>query len=374
MTDAALPPIPGRVLDPPPRVTPEAVRRLEEADNAAGVAAGVGFRALTRFTVARSTLLAAGTTYYVFLALFSLVALGYGVTALLGADQISDYLTRALGEAFPGLIGDDGIDPDLLRSIGQTAGLIGLVAMLYSGGGAMTAASGSIHLIYGAPRDPRNFVVRRIRLLGWLVAIGPLILASLVAGIATQNFSSKVLDLFGWEGTSELVFVQLLATVLTLGLNFLVVYLALGRLGGIRPPSRSLVIGSLAGAVVLQLLRVVMGLVLKVSADKPQYGALTLPISILLVLYLNTLTLLAASALTAGIAERSVPIDEILATDDADEHDRHAADAEEHDGRHAGRDDHDEHEDGGDDRAPTEGDGGDGASDVQDAGRAEPVD
>jgi membrane protein len=201
-----------------------------------------------------------------------------------------------------------------LRSIGQTAGLIGLVAMLYSGGGAMTATSGSIHLVYGAPLDSRNFVVKRIRLLGWLLIIGPLILASLVAGIATQNFSSRVLDLIGWQGTTDLVIVQVLASLLTLGLNFLVVFLALGHLGGIRPPTRSLVIGSLVGALALQLLRVVMGLVLKVSADKPQYGTLTLPIGILLVLYLNTLALFGASALTAGIAERSVPITELVPT------------------------------------------------------------
>lgn len=319
MSDAALRPIPGRPLDPEPRETPDAVRRLDEIDGATGAVAGVGFRAFTRFSVARATLLAAGTTYYVFLALFSLVALGYGVTALVGAEQISDYLTRALGEAFPGLIGDDGIDPDLLRSIGQTAGLIGLVVMLYSGGGAMAAASGSIHLVYGAPLDPRNFLVKRLVLLGWLVVIGPLILASLVAGIATQNFSSRVLDLFDRSGTSNLVVVQVLAAALTLGLNFVVVYLALGRLGGIRPPTRPLVIGSLVGAVALQLLRVVMGLVLKLSADKPQYGTLTLPIGILLVLYLNTLALFAASALTAGIAERSVPLDEILPAGETEE-------------------------------------------------------
>lgn len=312
MTEAALRPIPGRTIDPPPRDAPDAVRRLEASDSTTGLVAGVGYRAVTRFLVARATLLAAGTTYYVFLAMFSLVALGYGVTALFGADQIADYLTRALGEAFPGLVGEDGIDPASLRAIGQTAGLIGLVVMLYSGGGAMTATSGSIHLIYGAPRDPRNYIIKRVRLLGWLVVIGPLILASLVAGIATQNFSSRVLDLFGWQGTRDLVVVQLLAVVATFASDFLVVFVVSGRLGGIRPPTTSLVIGSAAGAVALQILRVAMGLVLKVSADQPQYGTLTLPIGIMLVLYLNTLALFGAAALTAGIAERSVPIDEIV--------------------------------------------------------------
>jgi membrane protein len=312
MADAALQPIPGRVLDPPPREAPDAVRRLDETDSTTGLVAGVGYRTWNRFSVARATLLAAGTTYYVFLALFSLVALGYGLAALIGADQIADYLTRALGEAFPGLIGEDGIDPALLRSIGQTAGIIGLVVMLYSGGGAMTATGGSIHLIYGAPPDPRNVVVKRAILLAWLLVVGPLIMASLVAGIATQNFSSRVMELFGWEGSRDRVIVHVLAVVVTLALDFLVVFLVLGRLGGIRPPTRSLVIGSLVGAVVLQVLRVVMGIVLKVSADKPQYGTLTLPIGILLVLYLNTLALFGAAALTAGIAERTVPIDEIV--------------------------------------------------------------
>lgn len=318
MSDAALQPIPGRVLDPAPRDVPDPVLRLDRSDGATGAVTGVGYRAYNRFSVARGTLLAAGTAYYVFLAMFSLVALAYGITALLGADQIAGYLTSALGEAFPGLIGEEGIDPALLRSIGQAAGVIGLVTMLYSGGGAMTAASRSLHLLYGAAPDGRGYAARQVRLLGWLVVLGPLILASLVAGIATQNFSSRVLDLLGWAGTGDRVLVQVLGVVVTLALDFLVMFLVLGRLGGIRPPTRSLAIGSLVGAVVLQFLRVVMGLVLTVSADRPEYGTLTLPIGILLVVYLNNLTVFAAAALTAGIAERDVPIEDlVVGLDDA---------------------------------------------------------
>ncbi len=308
---AAPPPIPGRPLDPEREAPSDLILRLDASDGATGVAAGVGYRALFRFTFARATLLAAGTTYYVFLALFSLVALGYGVTALFGADRIADYLTSALTEAFPGLIGDDGIDPDRLRSIGQTASIIGLVAMLYSGGGAMVAASGSIHQIYGAPPDPRNYVVKRARLLGWLLVIGPLILASLVAGIAMQNFSSRMAAEFGWQSTSGRVLMQVAAIALTLLLDVAAIWLMLARLGGIRPRRRPLIIGSLTGAVAVQLLRVVMGLVLKFAADKPQYGALTLPIGILFVLYLNSMAIFGVAALTAAIAERDVPIDQI---------------------------------------------------------------
>jgi membrane protein len=190
---ASLPPIPGEPIDPPPKAPPETVQGLDDADGVASTAVGVGYRALTRFNEARATLLAAGTTYYVFLAMFSLIALGYGITALFGADKIASYLTQAIGEAFPGLLGEEGIDPAELRSIGQAASIVGLVAMLYAGSGAMVAANSSIHLIYGAPKDPRNYALKRVRMLGMLVILGSLIAFSFVAGTFTVRFSDRVL-------------------------------------------------------------------------------------------------------------------------------------------------------------------------------------
>ena len=41
---------------------------------------------------------------------------------------------------------------------------------------------------------------------------------------------------------------------------------------------------------------------------KPQYGALAAPIGILFVLYLQCLVLYLSASLTAGIAERDVPL------------------------------------------------------------------
>jgi len=54
-----------------------------------------------------------------------------------------------------------------------------------------------------------------------------------------------------------------------------------------------------------------MALILGFSVDRPQYGALTMPSGFLLVVYLNSLRLCGAAALTADFAERDVPIDEI---------------------------------------------------------------
>ena len=308
---AALPPIPGEPIDPPPKAPPGTVQGIDEAGGVAGSAIGVGYRALTRFNEARATLLAAGTTYYVFLGLFSLIALGYGITALFGADEIASYLTQALSEAFPGLLGDEGIDAATLRSIGQAASIVGLIAMLYAGSGAMVAANSSLHLIYGAPKDPRNYFLMRVRMLGMLLILGPLIAFSFVAGTFTVRIGNRLLGVFGLETTSQHLLWSFIGVVATLAADFLIVYLLLGHLGGIRPPRRAHMIGAAVGAFTIQLLRIPMALILEFSANKPRYGAFAIPIGVLLVLYLNSMAVYGAAALTAGIAERDVPLKEI---------------------------------------------------------------
>ncbi|MEN8235575.1 MAG: YihY/virulence factor BrkB family protein [Actinomycetota bacterium] len=316
---AANPPIPGKPLDPPPDAVPHLIRKAEDWDHAAAATVGVGFRAITRFNRARSALLAAGTTYYAFLATFSLIALAYGVTALLGADQIAEYLTEAISEAFPGLLGEDGIDPEELRSIGQAASIFGMIAMLYAGSGAMVAASSSVHLIYGAPPDPRGFVMKRIILLGWLLILGPLVAYSFVASSVTYGVSSQIMDAIGLEGSADRFLVSATGIALALAADFLVMYLVLGRLGGIRPPKRPLLVGSATGAVAVQILRIPMALVLSFSIDKPQYGALAIPIGVLIVLYFNSIAVYGAAALAAGCADRDVPLHEIIPTIELEE-------------------------------------------------------
>lgn len=308
---ASNPPIPGKALDPPPKEVPDLIQKVDDADSAAAATVGVGYRAVTRFNFARASLLAAGTTYYSFLAMFSLIALAYGIAAIFSADRVAGYLTEAISEAFPGLLGEEGIDPAELRAIGQTASILGLIAMLYAGSGAMVATSSSLHLIYGAPPDPRGYIMKRVALLGWLLILGPLLLFSFVAGSVTYGVANRVMDSVGIEGSPDRVLTQIAAIAFTLLADFLLVYLILGRLGGIRPPTKSLLLGSIAGAFAIQILRVPMAWILEFSIDKPQYGALAIPIGVLLVFYFNTNAVFGAAALAAGFAERDVPLEEI---------------------------------------------------------------
>jgi membrane protein len=309
------PPIQGEVTDPPPKETPDKVRELDSRTGHTGLIVGVGYRSFARFSHAKTTLLAAGTTYYLFLAMFSIIAFGYGLAGILGADRIAAYLTEALSEAFPGLLGDQGIDPEQLRAVGSATSIIGLIGLLYGGSGGVIAARRSVHIIFGAPKDPRNFVIARIRSLVVLVLIGPLILVSFVATTLTSNVADNLLKTLDIEWTGPGILLNVTSLVLTLGVNFLIVYILLGILGGIRPPRGARMIGSAVGAVVTEVLKSLMALLIGFTIDKPQYGAFAAPIGIMFVLFLLCLALYGSASLTAGVADRDVPLDVLEPTD-----------------------------------------------------------
>ena len=246
--------------------------------------------------------------------MFSIIAFGYGLVAILGADLAASTLTDALESAFPGMVGDDGIDPQNLRAVGRATSVLGLLALVWAGGGAMAAASGSLHQIFGAPPDPRSFVKARARLLGWMVALLPLVAVSYAATTLVANYAGPVLDALGLESTLGRITLIVLTLALALTVDFVIVWLILGHLGGIRPERRARLTGALVGALLIEVLKYFMAVLVGFSVDKPEYGALAAPVGILLVLYLQCMATYGAAALTAGIADRDVPLEHLAPT------------------------------------------------------------
>jgi membrane protein len=294
-----LTPIPGTPIDVPPRPVPKAVRKLERTSPWVTVA----WKAYGRFRASRSPLIAGGTAYYAFLAMFSLLALVYGVAALVSADRIAEWLTDALEEALPGLVGAEGIDPDTLTRVGRTSSVVGLVLLVWSGSAVMVATSDALHQIYGAAPDGRNVLRRRLHLFGWLAVVGPLIALSYTLSTAVGGFGQAFLADRGVASAVTRVLVLVAATAVTFALDVGIMVLLLGRLGGIRPPRRPLLVGAVVGAVVIGVLKALMAVIISWSVDKPQYGSFTIPISVLVVLWLQAMGLYAAACLTAGTAD-----------------------------------------------------------------------
>jgi membrane protein len=295
----ALRPIRGVVIDPPPKSYQDVLQKFDDRSKAAGF----GYRSFTRFIYSEATLLAAGTTYYVFLSVFALVAFGYGIASWFGADNLSDSITRGLTEAFPGLTGEDGFDTDALRTAGQTASFIGLLVMLYSGSGAMYASSRSLHRIYGAPKDPRNYAWARIRLGGWLLLLAPMVLASYLLSGTLAGLTDSVLTALGFERIGADALVVTVGLAVSLALDFAIAFLIFGHLGGIRPPLGPRLVGSALSAIAIEALKHLMSFVIAFSISNPIYGAFATPITMLLVFYLQVMATFLGASVIAGMSE-----------------------------------------------------------------------
>ncbi len=308
---AALPRIGGTSIDPPPREVPRYAERLDRT-----AAGGIVYRAFGRYSYAHVGLLSAGTAYYLFLSLFSLLTVAYGVIAMVEADRLAEALTDALGHALPGLVGDDLIDPDQLRSTGSTASVVGLVFLLYSGLGAIGGASSSMHVIFGAPPDPRTFVRAKARHLLVLMMVAPLVVVSFGSASLTSNLIRPALEGLGWDPAPSRA--ALTSVGLTVGfvVDVLILWLLLGRLGGIRPHRSPRLIASLVGAVAVGVIKQLLEAIVAWCLDKPQYGAFAAPLAVLFVLSLLTTVLYASAALAGGIGDRRIPLSDLRPTPD----------------------------------------------------------
>jgi membrane protein len=306
---AAPPPIEGTAVDPPPTPVPAYAEKLDRTPVGA-----VAYRAIRRYVYANVGLLANGTAYYLFLSLLSLLAFAYGVVTVIGADDLAATLTDALNEALPGLVGEDGIDPAQLRSTGTTAGVVGLLLLLYSGLGAVGGSGKSMHLIFGAPPDPRSFVKAKARHLLILLGVAPLIVVSFASLSLTSELLRPVLETLGLGSGPVRTALAAVGLLVGFAVDVLIVWILLGTLGGIRPPRRPRLISSLIGALAIGVVKQLLDVIVTWSLDKPQYGAFAAPLAVLFVLSLLSNVLYGSAALAAGISDRDVPLEELEPT------------------------------------------------------------
>lgn len=302
---AAPAPISGEHIDPPPPDVPGYVEKLERS-----TVGRIGYRAFQRYSYANVGLLANGTAYYMILSIFSVLAFAYGVIALVGADELARVLTDALSEALPGLVGENGIDPEALRRAGVTAGVIGLVSLLYGGLGAVAGTSSSLHLIFGAPPDRRPFVKAKARQLLVLVVTSLLMALSFAAAGLTSSLLGPVLERLGLGSTQRLA-LGAVGLVVAFALDVLITWLLLGWLGGIRPQRRPRLVASLIGAVAVGLVKALASLIIGWIVAKPQYGAFAAPLAALFVFALLAQSLYVSAAIAGGISDAERPLEEL---------------------------------------------------------------
>jgi membrane protein len=295
-----LPPMAGSAFDPPPKDYGDLLDRIEGRSRVGGVL----FRAWYRFVESRTTLLAAGTTYYLFVSALSLIAFAYGITAFLGADWLAGWLTDGLDSAFPGLIEPGQLTAEAISAHGSTVSIAGLLILGYAGSSSVYTANRALHLIYGAPRDARNYVLIRARTFVMMLVVGPIILISYIPSIVITDLGVPFREFFHIGSEGVVVALGIASTALSIVLNYAVIHLLLHRLGGIRPPRTAGFIGAASGALAMEVLKFASASIIGWSVGQSLYGKFAVPITILLMLYLQSMILFLSACLTAGVAER----------------------------------------------------------------------
>ncbi|GAB3421478.1 YihY/virulence factor BrkB family protein [Flindersiella endophytica] len=272
--------------------------------------------------------LAAGVTYFGFLSFFPLIALGFAVVGYVVAyvPGAGDALTNALSEFLPGLVGDGRgqINVEQIASAKAGAGIIGLVGLLYSGIGAISALRTALHGVFnpGVKEEQRNFVVGKAMDLVVLLVVGLVAVVSVSVGSVVTAMTGQ---LVGWLGLSDVpgsgLVLWLLASAVGIGtstLAFFITYRLLPKNAG---RSRDLLAGALLAAIGFEVLKQIAGLVLGQVTSNALYGAFAVMVALLVwINYTSQLAVLGASwAATASARAAAEGADEAGDADDKPE-------------------------------------------------------
>src|SRR5690349_15394282 len=145
---------------------------------------------------------AGAVTFFGFLSFFPILALGFFVVGLLAHlyPDVKAQMVREIGNLLPGVIGrgQGEIPLKTIEDYSGTVGLVGLVAVLYSGLGWLSGLRQALEVMFVVPRQEQpNFLLGKLRDLGTLALIGLTLLVSVVLSGAVTGFTGVIL---GWVG------------------------------------------------------------------------------------------------------------------------------------------------------------------------------
>ncbi|TDD43266.1 YihY/virulence factor BrkB family protein, partial [Nonomuraea terrae] len=157
-------------------------------------------RTVRRYQLQSGDRLAGAVTYFAFLSFFPLLALSYAVLGYVVAasEETREALQRAVAERLPGIASQ--LDLAAIAGTKATAGIIGLLGLLYAGLGALDALRGALRQMAMDTTPQANFFVGKLRDLASIVMLGVTLIASVgVAGLATAATDRVLHFLFGGD-------------------------------------------------------------------------------------------------------------------------------------------------------------------------------
>ncbi|MDP9406349.1 MAG: YihY/virulence factor BrkB family protein, partial [Actinomycetota bacterium] len=257
-------------------------------------------RAYQRFTADGGNNLAAAVTYFAFLSIFPLLAiafavLGYVVTVYPDAQQ---QVQSALQENLPGLVGEGGaIQLENIQGAARTAGVVGLLGLLYAGTGWVDALREAVRTVWHQNIQAGNVVVKKVKDVLILAGLGAVMLVSLAVSGLTTTITTQLLELVG---LAESGVARLLLAVLGPALALVVdtvffIYLFTG-LPKVKSPVKRVLKGAILAAVGFEVLKLFGAQLISGTTGNPVYGSFAVVVGLLVwISYVSRLIVFASA-------------------------------------------------------------------------------
>jgi membrane protein len=232
---------------------------------------------------------AGAVTYFAFLSFFPVLALSVFVIGLLSRiyPDANATLVDAINAVLPGIVGNGENEISLtdIRGFSGLAGVIGLLGVVYSGLGWVSALRDALIAVFELPdAEQPNFVFGKLRDLLTLAVIGVVLLVSVAVAGLVSGFSDSVL---GWVNLGEELgwLVVVIGVAFGLAANSVLFFAMFKLLADPHVPRRSLWSGALLGAVAFEVLKQVSSLLLGLTKNSPAFQAFG--IALILIVWIN---------------------------------------------------------------------------------------
>ena len=232
---------------------------------------------------------AGAVTYFGFLSVFPILALAFFVVGYVAKvyPQAQDSLVDAIDSMLPGIIGNSENKLSLteIEDAAGTVGLIGLVTVLYTGLGWLSALRDALITVFELPEHAQpNFVKGKLRDLLALVVIGIFVILAVAVTGLVAGFSEDILDALGLD--TELGWLVKVVTIaFGLAANtvlFLVMFHLLAASG---LPWRAMLSGAVLGAIAFEILKQVSTLLVATTENQPAFQFFGL--ALILIVWIN---------------------------------------------------------------------------------------
>ena len=245
------------------------------------------FRAWEHYTRVGGSGLASAVTYYAFLSFFPILAIAFFVVGYLARvfPEARDNLVRAINDVIPGLLGPEGIPISAVENAATTAGILGLLGLLYTGLSWLSGMRKALQSVFEVSPGLRpGFVRGKLRDLVSLLIVGTTLMLSVALSGAVVGFSDTLRDLLGLA--EEIAWmVRVLGPLMGVATNTVLFYAFYRLLARAPTPQGLLWRSALLGGVAFEILKQASTYLLAATRNAPAFQAFG--ISLILLVWIN---------------------------------------------------------------------------------------